>query len=239
MINRALQVARHRDVLESIGRIQIQEFLDANAAAQLLRCLQEDVPWSLAFRGRNGDQTLPSGAYTALPANGVASLFAEIAASGRTTMPDDDGFRYAYDTYMMVEAYKAGEDPGLLLHRVLEFLNAPPYLDFVRSLTGERRVRRVSAQATRYRPGQFLRRHSDANSHEGRLFAYVINLTPAWQADWGGLLQFIDDAGAVVDTFVPRWNSLSLFRVPADHAVSMVQPWAPENRLSITGWLLT
>jgi Rps23 Pro-64 3,4-dihydroxylase Tpa1-like proline 4-hydroxylase len=42
----------------------------------------------------------------------------------------------------------------------------------------------------------------------------------------------------VTDTFMPRWNSLSLFRVPALHAVSLVAPWAGAERLAITGWLL-
>lgn len=59
------------------------------------------------------------------------------------------------------------------------------------------------------------------------------------QADWGGLLQFIDVDGQVLDTFLPRWNTLSLFAVPAGHAVSLVAPWARQDRLAITGWLLT
>ena len=40
----------------------------------------------------------------------------------------------------------------------------------------------------------------------------------------------------VVDTFVPLWNSLSLFRVPQPHVVSLVAPWAGSPRYSITGW---
>ena len=39
-------------------------------------------------------------------------------------------------------------------------------------------------------------------------------------------------------TFMPRWNSLSLFAVPAGHAVSLVSPWAEGERLAITGWML-
>ena len=40
----------------------------------------------------------------------------------------------------------------------------------------------------------------------------------------------------VVDTFTPLWNSLSLFRVPQPHVVSLVAPWAGSARYSITGW---
>ena len=49
--------------------------------------------------------------------------------------------------------------------------------------------------------------------------------------------QFLDPSGRrVVDTFTPLWNSLSLFRVPQPHVVSLVAPWAGSPRYSITGW---
>ena len=130
-------------------------------------------------------------------------------------------------------------DEGLLLHRLLEFLNCPDYLAFARALTGDARVRRMNAQATRYRGGHFLKLHDDFNAEEGRLYAYVINLTHEWKADWGGLLQFLDAEGRVIDTLMPRWNSLSIFRVPAPHVVSLVAPWAEGERLAVTGWMLT
>jgi Rps23 Pro-64 3,4-dihydroxylase Tpa1-like proline 4-hydroxylase len=147
-------------------------------------------------------------------------------------------YGFAYESYMMVRAYKEGRDPGLPLHGVLEFLNSPPFLAFARALTGHAGLRRVNAQATRYRAGHFLKRHNDFNATEGRQFAYVINLTRRWEADWGGLLQFLDAERRVVESFSPRWNTLSLFRVPAEHCVSLIAPWAEADRLAITGWFL-
>ena len=125
-----------------------------------------------------------------------------------------------------------------LLHDVLEFLNAPEFLLFARRLTGEPTIDRVSAQATRYRPGQFLTRHQDEDVSEGRVCAYVINLSRNWDSDWGGLLQFHDADKRLLDSFVPYWNHLSLFRVPQSHTVSLVSPWAGSDRLAITGWFL-
>ncbi len=46
----------------------------------------------------------------------------------------------------------------------------------------------------------------------------------------------MDSQGRVSDTFLPHWNSLSLSAVPADHVVTMVMPWARQDRLAITGW---
>jgi Rps23 Pro-64 3,4-dihydroxylase Tpa1-like proline 4-hydroxylase len=67
----------------------------------------------------------------------------------------------------------------------------------------------------------------------------VINLSRNWQADWGGLLQFLDSDGEVVRTLMPRFNTISLFRVPADHLVSPVAPFATGARYAITGWFRT
>ncbi len=231
MLNPALDPRAHRVRFQHEGRLQVRGLLQERAAQALRHCLQHDVPWTLAYRREGVSQTLPRQAWSALDATARARMLTELQAAARGQ------FGFAYESYMMVKAYADRLDPGLLLHQVLEYLNSPEFLDFARSLTGLAGIRRVSAQATRYCAGHFLRRHSDFDAAEGRLAAYVINLTPRWEADWGGLLQFLDDSDdRVVDTFFPFWNSLSLFRVPQAHVVSAVMPWAEGERMAITGW---
>jgi SM-20-related protein len=232
MINNALDIDTWRARLQREGRVQVEQYLQPPAAERLHHCLQREVRWTLALRDGAGARTIDHAAYAAMDEAAYARLVAETAAGAAAQ------FRFAYDSYMMVTAYQQQRDPGLLLHGVLEFFNSPEYIGFARALTGDARIRRVNAQATRYRPGQFLRYHTDEENSEGRLYAYVLNLTREWHADWGGLLQFIASDGQVTETFLPRWNTLSLFAVPAGHAVSLVAPWARQDRLSITGWLL-
>ena len=234
MINETLDVTAARARLQRDGRVQVADYLQPEAAERLRHCLADEVPWTLALRDGDGARTIAHVDYAAMPADAQAGLLRRVADSAR-----GGEYRFAYDSYMMVSAYKEGRDPDLLLHRVLEFFNTPGYIGFVRELTGDAGIRRVNAQATRYRPGHFLRYHTDIDSSEGRRYAYVLNLTRDWQPDWGGLLQFVDDDDRIVDTFLPRWNSLSLFRVPAGHTVSLVAPWADADRLAITGWLLS
>ena len=224
-------------LLQRDRRVQVENFLQPEVAERLRACLQTEVPWTLALRDADGARTIDHPTYAAMQAPAVAALL-EATAAGARAGDREAGFRFAYDSYMMVSAYTQGRDPGLLLHRVLELFNTLEYIALMQSLTGDARVRRVNAQATRYRPGHFLRYHTDIDSTEGRLYAYVLNLSRDWNADWGGLLQFIDDDGRVLDTFLPRWNTLSLFAVPAGHTVSLVAPWAAADRLAITGWLL-
>ncbi len=235
MINEALDLPAWRDALQRDRRAQVADFLQPDAARRLQSCLQHEVPWTLALRDGEGSRTIDHATYSAMDDAARAALFAATAASARG-LAGEAGYRFAYDSYMMVSAYQQGRDPGLLLHRVLELFNTPQFIAFAQALSGDARIRRVNAQATRYRPGQFLRHHTDIDSREGRLYAYVLNLTPHWEADWGGLLQFVDGTGRVVETFMPHANSLSLFAVPTGHAVSLVAPYAGNDRLAITGW---
>jgi SM-20-related protein len=238
MVNPALDPVPCREALRRDGYVQVADYLQPAAAERLRVCLQHEVPWALALQDGNGARTIGHATYAAMDEYARERLFATVARSGRDGTDAESGFRFVYDSYMMVASYKEGRDPGLLLHRVLELFNSPEYIALARALTGDARVRRVNAQATRYRPGQFLREHTDVDTREGRLYAYVLNLSRDWRADWGGLLQFIGDRGEVTGTLLPRWNTLSLFTVPTGHAVSLVAPWAREDRLSITGWLL-
>jgi SM-20-related protein len=231
MLNNDLDLPHWRERLLRHGRVQIPDVLQAGALERLRRCLTDEVPWTLALRdAADTSRTIGHAELQRLGADGLARLLAQAASDAA------DRYGFAYESYMMVTAYLERRDPDLLLHRILEFLNSPAFIGFTRALTGDPGIGRVSAQATRYRPGMFLKRHNDLEPAEGRRYAYVINLGEAWAADWGGLLQFLDDDGNVVDSFVPRPNSLSLFKVPAWHCVSLVAPWALQPRLAITGW---
>ena len=230
MINNDLLLEPWRARLRAHGRVQIPGFLQEPSALRLHQCLSEEVPWETAQRS---DAVLADGQDRS-PPPGSAEDEAALAA---TCLRAREGFEFYFDRYRMIDARRDGTDPQLVLHAVVDFLNSPQFLEFARQLTGDPAIRMVSAIGVRYRAGHFLRAHNDLANDEDRAFAYVINLSRQWSPDWGGLLHFLDpEQRRVVDTFTPLWNSLSLFRVPQPHVVSLVAPWAGSARYSITGW---
>jgi Rps23 Pro-64 3,4-dihydroxylase Tpa1-like proline 4-hydroxylase len=232
VISNDIDFGPYRQQLAERTRVQIPNFLQDGAAERLRDCLQHEVPWTLAERSGGHSRTIAAAEYAAMPEAARQQLCtAAYAAAGAQ-------FQFVYESYMMVLAATEGRDPHLILHAILEFLNSEDFLVFARWLTGEPGIGAVNAQATRYRTGHFLTRHGDEHGGEGRLFAYVMNLTPRWDPDWGGLLQFQNGDGQVIETLSPLWNSISLFRVPQPHSVSLVTPWAGGDRLAITGWFL-
>lgn len=218
------------------GRIFIPDALAPETAEKLAHCLREEVPWGLATQIEGQGRSLLAPELEAMDAAEWESLLSGVHEDARS------GYQFLYNTYQIVTAWKEKRDPGLFLHRFFEFMNSPPVLDFVRRVTGHTDIAKADAQATRYMPGHFLRRHNDvtqAGPTDSRRAAYVFNMTRSWQADWGGLLQFLDDDGGVEESWLPSYNALVLFSIPAWHCVSCVAPFATEPRLAVTGWFRT
>jgi Rps23 Pro-64 3,4-dihydroxylase Tpa1-like proline 4-hydroxylase len=143
--------------------------------------------------------------------------------------------QYIFDTRRLdLEPEDAPHDA---VSEVPGFLNGSDFLALVRGVTGDDRIDFADAQATRYRPGHVLTGHDDAAEGKNRLYAYVLNLTRDWRADWGGVLAFEGADGHIGAGFVPAFNALNIFAVPMRHAVTQVATFAPRDRLSITGWL--
>lgn len=147
----------------------------------------------------------------------------------------DPRMQYIFDTRRLDLEPEAA--PLDAVSAVLDFLNGPEFLALVQGVTGDDRIDFADAQATRYRPGHVLTGHDDAAEGKNRLYAYVLNLTRDWRADWGGVLAFEGPDGHIEAGFAPVFNALNLFAVPMRHAVTQVASFAPRDRLAITGWL--
>jgi len=148
-----------------------------------------------------------------------------------------DGFQFIHETHRLTNDGEPYIDTSHYHAEIVRFLNDGDFLGFVRDVTGLHEIAFADAQATRYAPGHFLTLHDDNFPERKRLVAYVLNLTPQWRPDWGGILMFPHRNGHIAEGYAPAFNALNLFKVPQPHLVSMVAPFAGACRYSITGWL--
>lgn len=211
-------------------RVHIAGVLEEQGAVDLFRCLQKEVPWRLSCHagGRNAnfsEEDLRK--LTDVDRVRLDQHFLETAQRG---------FEYVFGNWPIYDLWKAGREQPALMVETIEFLNSPSFLDFAREATGIREIAYADAQATRYGPGHFLTSHDDSVDKQGRLAAFVLNLTPKWMPDWGGILQFFDEEGHVEEGYAPTFNALNVFRVPKLHAVSYVTPFTASYRYSVSGW---
>ena len=223
-LNRALDRAALAEAFRRSGRLHIPNVLTEAAAVRLFRALQQETPWTV---------TLNKGA-NFLDIEKVSPEERSKLAMGAFERAHSQ-FQYIYDNHRLSRNGEPYGNPGHYLAKLVAFLNAPATLAFMREVTGLDAIAWADAQATLYRPGDFLTVHDDETGGHKRLAAYVLNMTPGWRPDWGGVLQFFDARGNVAEGFVPTFNALNMFRVPAQHSVSQVALYGG-YRYSITGW---
>lgn len=213
------------------GRIHIRNVLSRDAANRIHRSLEKEGQWARSTILGDQPRDLDLDWLASRGPMEAAAIRADVAERARR------GFQYDFDNYRLSMAMLAGARQGWAYESVFDLLNGPDFLALVRQVTGDDRIVFADAQATRYRAGHFLTSHDDDQPGQDRLFAYVLNFTPVWRPDWGGLLAFIDGDGHIEEAWKPSFNALNIFRVPTLHAVTEVASYVAAERLSITGWL--
>lgn len=231
VLDNRLNPASMASAYARFGRTHIPGILSEASANALHGDLVQAEGWVCSTMGSDGAVDLPL--------DGLASLTAEQEAGFLKLAHRQaaHGFHYMFDTIRISDRVEAGEAIAPALKAAYDLVNGSVFLDFIAALTGTRRGVYADIQATRFRPGHYLTRHDDHREGAGRLCAYVLNLTPQWRADWGGLLTFIDADGHVAEAYTPAFNALNVLKVPQAHAVSCVAPFADGARLSLTGWV--
>ena len=229
----AAQPESYQRLLRDEGRVHIPEFLQTDSANLLHKKLGEQAQWNLVFTR--------DGKHVDIGADSVDQWTEEQKRQFEDIVhkPAQAGFQYLYKNIPVYDIYHRKLLPGHFLNDLFEFLNSDAVLNFGRVLTGRNDIGFCDAQATCYEAGHFLTCHDDATHGKNRVAAYVLNLTPQWNPDWGGALQFYDDNNNIEAGFGPSFNALNVFRIPCRHAVGFVAPFATGSRLSITGWFRT
>ncbi len=228
-LNSALDVTSLARDYEKPQRLQIYNVLADESAAALYQCLSTEVPWAFAWFD-DGPKYRRSEEMRAMSMEDQQALRERLVAVAL------EGFHYAYNCYPILDAYLQKWNQVPLLDKFIEFINSEEMLGFMRDVSGIPEIIKGDAQATRYGPNQYLKFHTDGVVEEARRMAYVLNLTPEWDNDWGGYLQFYDGDGNITQAFKPRYNVLNIFTVPQDHSVSYVASYAARQRYAITGW---
>ena len=223
------QRAAIRERLTRTGRAQIDGVLVA-ADAQALHDAATTADFNIVTRRGSGHVDLPAAWLASLSPDQKQALGQAVQTSAQTD------FQYLYDNHPIYDLVEAGQ-AAPVWSDLLAFLNGEAVLGLIRDVTGEPRIALADAQLTRFRAGHFLTEHDDHADGKNRFFAYVLNLTPAWRIEWGGLLAFHGVDGNVSEAFTPRFNTLNLLKVPTPHSVTQVALSAGADRISVTGWL--
>jgi len=230
-LNPALELDALASELARAKRVQVRDFLAAPGADTLLRHLIAADDWRHVMNAGDKVYEIGCNELDAMNPDQRAMLGRKIDAEAA------GGFQFRFDTIRVQDDLGGRQSMNRPLSDFASFLSSAETIRWFRALTGCDTIDFADCQATRYRNGAFLTRHDDAIEGKNRYFAYVLNLTRGWRAEWGGMLLFPDDDAVRIDALVPGFNVLNLFEVGQQHAVSQVASYAPSARISVTGWL--
>lgn len=216
------------------GRVHVPKLLREEDARRLHDALARRTPWELVVI-HNGPRQMTLAQWEAIPPGQKQAMQASFAEGARTP----GRFQARFLTAHLSLDGEPFTGPVPELQALSRFLNSEPFLAFARAVTGDDAIRLADAHASYYRPGDFLHRHhdhiDDVRTH--RVAAYILNLTPVWCAEWGGLLAFLRPDGHVSEAYTPAWNAINFLKVPQGHFVSEVASFVTAPRLAVTGWV--
>ena len=230
MLNPDLNRQRLREEYEVDGRIRISDFLNPEVTHKIRRyCLDED-PFEVVYFADGKSRVASQTEMANLDEKQKNALNLEITSAA------SHGVGFLYCGYMMRRSQPGDNKKLKFLSEVFEYFNSDHMLEFIADVTGADNLLSTDCQYTRYTPGHFLTRHRDVVTEAQRRVAYVLGVSENWHPDWGGLLQFFEEDGTARESWIPKFNCLSLFHVKHIHSVTFVTPFAQEPRVSLTGW---
>ena len=214
--------------LEKRGHVAIPNFLRPEIAEAIAARLAEYSDWMRTFRDIDS-----SGVDRGVQDVGLSDV--ELVSNAAAAY-NKHGFSYLYSSRPICSKIKEYYTKDDVLRSAANILRGEEFLRLVNGVLGQSVVSSASVMATRYERGDFLTQHRDTGDGFRRL-AFVVSLTDGWHADWGGELAMRNPDGTTVHSYRPTFNTVCLFKVPQDHAVSCVTPLAMHPRFSLTGWL--
>lgn len=224
-----LDVGHAADTFARLGHVRLLNALSANEAESIGRALDALTNWQLKCANQQGFASIDPADLSQWPQDRRTELNTSLLAAAR----QGEGFAYFGHTLGKTRPETPQQE---ILEHFTTALVAPPMIGFVEAITGKTGLKSVTAQATRFAPGHYLTRHTDAPENETREIAFVFGFTPNWHPDWGGLLQFYDRQGTPLHSYAPGFNTLDLFSVHSVHSVTYVAPFAGALRHVISGW---
>jgi Rps23 Pro-64 3,4-dihydroxylase Tpa1-like proline 4-hydroxylase len=211
-------------------RLQIRNIFDDESAARIYNCLTEETEWVLGYKDGEKSLLTTDKELSNRPPDQQRVFWEKLYVQAA------NGFQFYYYCFPLDDERLKKFYGDHFLYRLYDFIKSEDMLSFIRQVTAIEEIKGANAQATWYRSNNFLTKHDDFEPVTSRRVAYVLNFSKDWNPDWGGYLQFYDKDGNIEEGFMPRFNSLNIFKTPMDHSVSYVPPFCQGKRLGVTGW---
>lgn len=214
------------NVFREAGRVHIPDILEERAAAGIFQALRAEMGWNCVYNDKGNTNELPLEQWKAMPVAQREHILSQINA-GAT-----DGAQYFHLVKRARLELRAAESHAL--RAAMRFIDGSVFRAFMRAVTGLRSVTVADVEVTLHGPGHFRTATVDAACDDAIKGAFILNFTPRWRTDWGGLLYFHREDGHIAEGYAPKFNALDVF-LPTRQSLSIVTPFADGGRYCLAG----
>jgi len=138
-------------------------------------------------------------------------------------------------SFYQTEEMKYTKDP--VLKEFYRYFGSKEFVDRISKLTGTK-LKSIDMSGFIYSSGDYLLPHDDRL--DTRKIAYIINLSKEFTKKDGGTLDLFSTKGKhpdkIVKSYVPKFNSLVLFKVNKQSFHQVSEVLSNKKRLTLTGW---
>ncbi|XOV78506.1 MAG: 2OG-Fe(II) oxygenase family protein [Aestuariibacter sp.] len=231
--NDFIDVVKARRDFRDFGWAEIADIWIKSFTESVIQNVVRNVKFLNCFRIAGEHTELSDEQLKALSGEQQQQLFQQI----HTAASQGNGYLYARRA---IDDNSDKIDVGAL-HQAFAWLKSEATLDLIKDITGKQDIITVSCMATRFSQGQFITREKASDRDSANRLGFIIDLSPHWQSDWGGLLQLHSTsmANEPASAFTPAFNSLLLFDAGRDFSLSYVAPFIKYYRYTLMGWFST
>lgn len=231
ILNNFVDIVKARRDFRDFGHAVVEDIWKAAFAEQVIQNIVRNVSFLQCFYAGNEQKELSEKQLSELPQEERQSLFQQIHAEA------GKGLGHYYARWQCDS--QGQQSASGALHSALTWLTNEDNLDLVRDISGIKNLNSVGCMVCRFSQGQYISQRVSGEEDQQRKLAFIIDLTPEWKPEWGGLLHLHATDEQPATFFTPSFNQLTLFDAQKPWSLSYVAPYIKYYRYSLVGWFNT
>lgn len=231
-INPALKKKDLASQFQAKSRLQVENFLDPKDAEKVFEMVNSCRHFK--FKYNEGDKEV---FVKPMELKGMTERRLREFGNRIFNTAQKGQFQYTYYSCPLSRETLSENQKLKPFGEVLDFLDGKDMQNFLKTVTGEK-VTGANAEVQWFKTDSFQTTGDGLHRREKRVLGYALEMTKDWNEDAGGVRFFKSKNGEVEDFYIPKFNSLTLFKVPMKNSISYITGYATGLKLSISGWFL-
>lgn len=227
IVNPYLDIVKARRDYRDFKWSRLADVLLASIAERVIHELVKKVEFENCFMVADNEVGMSDTHLAALPEEQRAKLITQVYESASL----GKGYLYACKN---IDCEYQSNEPTMLVN-VFNWLNSNDTLELVSDITGCGELQFASCNAVRFSKGHFITNGAQCFDTEKGKVGFVIDLTPDWNSNWGGLLHLNSVYEGSGVTFTPMFNNMVLFESSYDVSVTYLANFIKYNKFSLMG----